>query len=151
MVSATSIGTSTVTVMPLRRNPTLSRWLLEYAASVAIFVLPVIFFVGRVILKVPLSHLLEPVVAFSALHLASGPFVYWARKHGREGNGDLRPFYAVVGAYTAVFVFLVAHYATRFGLIPPSEAATFTVIMILVAPAGAIVGLYVNKKRFLRH
>lgn len=128
-----------------------ARSFLAYAASAPLFVIPSCLLVGRLIFRVPLDQLAEPILALSVLHVLFGVPVCWARKRACENKRDLRPLFFVVGLYAISFCEIVAYYGVKLGLVETVVAREFGIAVLLIMPAGVTASYYMNRAfRFWR-
>lgn len=99
-------------------------------------------------LHIPISALLSPFIALTALSVPLAPALYWATEQDNVQGGHHRRLYFVTGSYTCVTFLGYIYYGVQIGLIPVARSYYLCLLVIIAVPAAFVGGYYFRRALF---
>ena len=120
------------------------RWLGSYSITILLLFVSEAYVVGRFILKLPATSLLEVMSVFAVIFLAAGPLLYKGRTQARE-KGDVRLMTATVTLTFLVLLAMCAYFGARFGLVGVDTARGFIITSMVSVPICGVITYFILK------
>ena len=128
--------------------PRFSSWFLAFLASIPVSGLTIFYCVFHLGLKIPVAALLEPYIVTAIIHLSFSPAMYWACERHAVPRGDLFPLFLTLSGYSLAISLSWLYYGLRLGVLDPSNANYYYVIVLLCGPGGPMGAKNLHKKMF---